>query len=60
MAEIQLRRQELELESQEKKSAAEMRRAQIEAEAHSQREKHELMMRLMAFVTGAGETGGRK
>ncbi|KJA23872.1 hypothetical protein HYPSUDRAFT_54058 [Hypholoma sublateritium FD-334 SS-4] len=60
MAEIQLRRQELELEIQEKKSAAEMRRAQIEAEAHSQREKHELMMRLMEFVTGAGEAGGSK
>ena len=58
MAEIELRRKELELENQEKKSAAEMRRTQIEAEARSQREKHELMMRLMVFVTGAEEASG--
>ena len=52
MAQIELKRQKLELECQERKIAADIRKAQLEAKARRQREKHELVMHLMAFVTG--------
>lgn len=58
MAKIELERQKLELECQEKKNAADIQKAQLEARARRQREKHELVMHLMAFVTGgAGRDG---
>lgn len=52
IAEIQLRREELELQRQEKKNIANIQRAQIDSEACRQREKHEMMLQLMAFITG--------
>ena len=62
MAEIQLRREELEFERQEKKNIADIQRAQVESEARRQREKHEMMLQLMTFVTngGAGGEGNRQ
>lgn len=58
MAQIELERQKLELECQERKNAADIQKAQLEARARRQREKHELVMHLMAFVTGgAGRDG---
>ncbi|KAF8957534.1 hypothetical protein BDZ97DRAFT_1924550 [Flammula alnicola] len=62
MAEIQLKRQKLKLEVQEKKTAAEIRHIEVEAEERRralddrrqrEKEKHEIMMRFMALVTGS-------
>ncbi|KJA23873.1 hypothetical protein HYPSUDRAFT_561288 [Hypholoma sublateritium FD-334 SS-4] len=58
MAEIQLRREELELQHQEKKNSADIRMAQVDSEARRQREKHEIMLQLMTFVTGGAGRGG--
>ena len=59
MAQIELKRQKLELECQERKNAADIRKAELEAKARRQREKHELVMHLMAFVTGRQGSAGR-
>ncbi|KAF8957519.1 hypothetical protein BDZ97DRAFT_1846002 [Flammula alnicola] len=62
MAEIQLKRQKLELEVQEKKTAVEIRRIEVEAEERRralddnrqrEKEKHEIMIHFMALVTGS-------
>ncbi|KAF8958988.1 hypothetical protein BDZ97DRAFT_1840164 [Flammula alnicola] len=62
MAEIQLKRQKLELEIQEKKTAAEIRHIEVEAEERRralddrrqrEKEKHEIMIHFMALVTGS-------
>lgn len=62
MAEIQLERQKLALQAQEKKAAAEIRRLELEAEERRradvrerEKERHDVMMRFMGMDTSKGK-----